>query len=227
MGNRIYSVGYPVGGTVEVVKTHDIYLDLDSMSMYQDTDELNYKKDLIGFLKFLIEPAGFTYDTEWKGQVFNLVNALYKFTIEDILKKISSLFNTYYTYDEILEYYNEFMRSKAYVVKRLTDANAVKNSIKQIFTWIPGERILNPEFGSKLRLLLYEQITDENHEKIISEIQHCITEWEPRVKLIDVSKITTVDDIEENTVHIQIKYRIKGLDDTEYSYIYSPSVFNR
>jgi len=44
------------------------------------------------------------------------------------------------------------------------NVKAVFNSLRNIFTWIPGERILNPEFGSKLRLYLYEGITPENKE---------------------------------------------------------------
>lgn len=85
---------------------------------------------------------------------------------------------------------------------------------------MPGERILNPEFGSKLRMFLYEQITDENHENIMAEIRKCITKWEPRVSITDIRKVTTVDDRENNTVHIEIDYRIKGFDDQTYTYSY-------
>jgi len=34
------------------------------------------------------------------------------------------------------------------VVNNLRDITAIQNSLKNIFTWIPGERILLPEFGS-------------------------------------------------------------------------------
>ena len=47
-------------------------------------------------------------------------------------------------------------------VDKLVNVNAIKNSLHNIFSWTPGERILNPEFGSKLRKLLYEGITDFN-----------------------------------------------------------------
>lgn len=49
--------------------------------------------------------------------------------------------------------------SNALKVNKSVNVQAIKNSLKNIFTWIPGERILLPEFGSKLHMLLYEGIT--------------------------------------------------------------------
>ena len=65
-------------------------------------------------------------------------------------------------------------------VSKSVNVQAVRNSLRNIFTWIPGERILLPEFGSKLYTLLYEGITPLNEERIVAEIRNCVTEWEPR-----------------------------------------------
>jgi len=107
-----------------------------------------------------------------------------------------------------------------YKVSDLVNVNAVKNSIRQIFTWIPGERIINPEFGSNLKKYLYEPITEENQEKIVVEIQQCVLRWEPRVVIDRVVNATAADDVEENTVKLDIYYRIKGLDDRQFMYQY-------
>lgn len=107
----------------------------------------------------------------------------------------------------------------------LVNVNAIKNSLHQIFTWMPGERILLPEFGSNLRKLLYEGITDFNVERIIAEIRHCISEWEPRVEIQKVVNASNVDDTEDNTVHIEVLYTIPGLTEDQ---IYSePLVFQK
>lgn len=100
-----------------------------------------------------------------------------------------------------------------YKVSKLVNVNAVKNSLRQIFTWLPGERIINPEFGSNLRKYLYEQITEENQERIVAEIRQCVLRWEPRVVVDRVVRTTTTDDVENNTVKLDIYYRIKGLND--------------
>ena len=90
--------------------------------------------------------------------------------------------------------------------------------MKNIFTWIPGERILNPEFGSRLKQYLYQGIIPETSEQIVAEIRHCISEWEPRVNLVDVVDVSTTDDHEDNTIHLEIRYTIPELSDEQYTY---------
>lgn len=110
-------------------------------------------------------------------------------------------------------------------VDKLVNVNAIRNSLHQIFTWIPGERILLPEFGTNLRKILYEGITPFNVERIIAEIRHCVSEWEPRVEIQKVVNASNVDDTEDNTVHIEVLYTIPGLTQEQ---IYSePLVFEK
>ena len=121
--------------------------------------------------------------------------------------------------------YKLFLLKARYKIDSKVDVKAVQGSIHNIFTWIPGERILNPEFGSNLRLLLYEGITKFNTERIMAEIRHCVSEWEPRVQIEKVVNVGTVDDTEDNTVHLEVLYTIKGLDNSE---VYSePIVYSR
>jgi phage baseplate assembly protein W len=108
-------------------------------------------------------------------------------------------------------------------VSVLVNVNAVRNSIRQIFTWVPGERIINPEFGSRLRLYLYEPITEENQERIVAEIKAAVMKWEPRVTVDRVVKVTDVSDVEENTVRLDIYYTIKGLNGRQFKYEYEYS----
>lgn len=106
------------------------------------------------------------------------------------------------------------------------DIHAVNQSIKNIFTWTCGERILNPEFGSNLRRYLYEGITDLNSELIVVEIRNALMTFEPRVTLVSVQNISTLDDTEDNTVHIRIVYTINGLDNRTFAFDYTQPVYN-
>lgn len=102
---------------------------------------------------------------------------------------------------------------------------AVQKSIENIFTWLPGERILLPEFGSKLRIYLYEGITPINIEQIKAEINQCILQWEPRVNVKQIVDKSTIDDAENNTVHLMIVYSIPAIDDNVvYQYDYSYTI---
>lgn len=127
-------------------------------------------------------------------------------------------------YAQAMKNYAIAQEKSKYRVGQLTDIAAVQNSLKQIFTWIQGERILLPEFGSRLQLYLYEGITDSNTEQIISEIRSCVSRWEPRVTIDGVVNQTTVDDVENNTIHLEILYSIPSLSRLQYSYSY---VYNR
>ena len=111
-------------------------------------------------------------------------------------------------------------------VDKLVNVNAIKNSLHNIFSWTPGERILNPEFGSNLRKLLYEGLTDFNQELIIAEIRNSVSQWEPRVRIDDIVKLTSTDDVENNTVYLRIIYSIPSLTKEQFYYDYSTGTSN-
>ena len=108
----------------------------------------------------------------------------------------------------------------------LINVEAVKNSLRQIFTWIPGERIINPEFGSNLRRLLYEGLTDYNKELIMAEIKHSVSVWEPRVEIESVVNAGNVDYDENNTVYLEIVHTIPSLTDEQFKYRYEYQLDN-
>jgi len=72
-------------------------------------------------------------------------------------------------------------KAPTYKIDRLINVKAVQNSLANLFSWIPGERVILPEYGSNLRKMLYRGITPETEEAIVAEIRHSISEWEPRV----------------------------------------------
>ncbi len=109
-------------------------------------------------------------------------------------------------------------------LKKSVNVRAVQNSLDNIFSWIPGERIINPEFGTKLHEYLYEGITQYNEEMIVAEIKSCIARWEPRVVVTQVVNTSTLSDTEDNTIVLDIKYYIKDLPDRIFDKQY---IFNR
>ena len=111
--------------------------------------------------------------------------------------------------------------SQLFYIDKLVNIYAVFNSIHNIFHWIPGERILNPEFGSKLYTLLYNGITSFTIEQIIAEIRHCISRWEPRVNIINIVNVSNTNDTENNTIQLDIIFSIPSLDNNQYKYSYT------
>lgn len=105
-----------------------------------------------------------------------------------------------------------------YHIDKLINIQAILNSLHNIFTWRPGERILNPEFGSRLYTLLYEGITPETEERIAAEIRSCVSEWEPRVQIVEIRDISTIDETEDNTIRLEVVFIIPQLSDEQYKY---------
>lgn len=106
-------------------------------------------------------------------------------------------------------------------IEKNVNVKAIFDSLRNIFTWNRGERILLPEFGSKLHTLLYEGITPVTEEAIMAEIRMCVSEWEPRVQIVSVVNASTIDDTEDNTIHIQVIFTIPSLGDEQYAYSFS------
>lgn len=119
-----------------------------------------------------------------------------------------------------VEYNKEARKKSAFKLDKNVNVIAIKRAIHNIFHWTPGERILNPEFGSNLRKFLYEGITDYNKEQIMAEIRRCVTEWEPRARVDRVIDMSQVSDHEDNTVKLEIIYSIPSLTNEQFSYTY-------
>lgn len=145
----------------------------------------------------------------------------------DILSsyETGSIFNTlvifpnYNYFNDLVNYYDNANTSK-FTVEKNINVKAIQQSIHNIFTWMPGERILNPEFGNTLHRLLYNGITEYNQEQIIAEIRRCISEYEPRVEFVEIRNVSTIDDTENNTIHLEIIYTIPSLNEEQYAYSY-------
>jgi phage baseplate assembly protein W len=89
------------------------------------------------------------------------------------------------------------------------DLNAIKNSLRNIFTTKKGQKILNPEFGSALEQYLFTPITETNARVIGNEILNSISNYEPRVKIMQVEVVPRKD---ENLYKISIYYQLLELN---------------
>lgn len=84
----------------------------------------------------------------------------------------------------------------------------IRESILQILGTRPGERLMNPEFGSRLHDLVFEQ----NDEVLKGLIRHyvidAIKRWEKRVIVTAVSFDQSPQNVDHNSLAVRIAYRI-------------------
>ena len=48
-----------------------------------------------------------------------------------------------------------------------------------------------------------------------------MSEWEPRVNIVEIRNVSTVDDTEDNTIQIDVVFTIPSLDDEQYIYSFT------
>lgn len=68
----------------------------------------------------------------------------------------------------------------------LTNQELVKQDLLNHIYTIPGERVHLPDFGTRIPLLVFEQL-DQHTIGIIEEDLRKVFNYDPRVKLIDMS----------------------------------------
>ena len=91
----------------------------------------------------------------------------------------------------------------------LKDANAIARSVTNIVMTYPGEKFFQPDFGSKVSRLLFENVDDITASQIQEEIEFSISNYEPRVNLTNV---TVVADNDNALFDAIITYDIIGAD---------------
>jgi len=82
----------------------------------------------------------------------------------------------------------------------------IKSNLINLLLTNKGERILNQEFGTDLRRVLFEGITETTAEIVRELILSSVTMYIPEVSIKDI--IVNPDE-DNNTISILVKYQIK------------------
>ena len=91
----------------------------------------------------------------------------------------------------------------------LKNTSAIARSLRNIVFTQPGEKFFQPEFGSRVTESLFDIADGVSASTIRDEIRSSIINYEPRVKLLDV---TVIPNPRENEMNVTIEYEIVGLD---------------
>jgi phage baseplate assembly protein W len=85
-----------------------------------------------------------------------------------------------------------------------TSLEQAQHNIRNLILTYPGERVNQPEFGCRLRDLLFEQLDGELPTRIDEEVRRSISQWLPYVNVVQVETLT--DEGDTNRVFVQVKY---------------------
>jgi phage baseplate assembly protein W len=95
-------------------------------------------------------------------------------------------------------------------VTKLTNMDAIKQSVKTIVLTPLGSRLFEPDFGCGVKQYLFEFLDEATLNNIKAVITNAITKYEPRVKVdsVDVKAFP-----ETNEMSIDITYLISELQE--------------
>lgn len=96
-----------------------------------------------------------------------------------------------------------YSAAKPQDISSLEDARAIINSVKNILTTTPGQKLLNPRFGLDLRSYLFESISNVTSFFIVEDVYESLGLQEPRINLQTVA-VTGYPDRSEYSINITL-----------------------
>lgn len=97
-------------------------------------------------------------------------------------------------------------------VALVTRDREIEEAMRLILGTAHMERPMRPEFGCGIHDFVFESADSTALGRIAYEVRVALERWEPRVDIVDV--VTTVDGSTRETVQIDVRYRVKGSNDT-------------
>lgn len=88
-----------------------------------------------------------------------------------------------------------------------------KQNLKMLVLTMPGERIMEPDFGIGLYGFLFEGIGDQTFTKVSQKVQEQVARYIPAINLEEITFVTSDEDsrLGFNEVRVSIKYSILPL----------------
>ncbi len=99
-----------------------------------------------------------------------------------------------------------------------SSARNIEQSIEIILETSPGERVMRPEFGSRIHELVFAPHDVVTEGLVIHYVVEALDQWEPRIQVQEVDVLPPDSDW-DGALMVEIKYQIKATHD-ERSIVY-------
>lgn len=93
----------------------------------------------------------------------------------------------------------------------------INEAIKIILGTVPGERIMQPDFGCGIHEFVFSTTDILSLRLIENAVIEAVTQWEPRIDLVEVNVAT--DPVNEGQLLINIFYRVRTTN-TSFNLVY-------
>ncbi len=100
--------------------------------------------------------------------------------------------------------------NSGYFNQAFSSFEQAKSNLKNLLLTNKGERILQPDFGTGLQELLFEQLTDDLEQKLESTITDSVNFWLPYIDIDEIEVDMTDEMKDRNTAGIKLKFSVGG-----------------
>lgn len=97
-------------------------------------------------------------------------------------------------------------------VREMTDEDAVRNSLDNIFQTLSGSRRMVPNFAINIYNYLFEPLDEITALEMGNEIFNSITIWDSRIQILD---LLIKPDYDNNIYDISLKFKVKNFVDVQ------------
>jgi phage baseplate assembly protein W len=94
-------------------------------------------------------------------------------------------------------------------IQNSENIGAIQNSIFNLFTTMPGQKILNPVFGLNLQQFIFTGLSELNGKLMAETILKGLNKYEPRVK---VKNVNVEVDYDNNQYNIYLLLNVPALN---------------
>lgn len=88
----------------------------------------------------------------------------------------------------------------------------IREAIGIILGTSKGERAMRPDFGCGIHDFVFEVLNTSTQTLITNSVKEALTQWEPRIQLIEV-KVST-ENINEGKLMINIDYKVRSTNNS-------------
>ncbi len=96
------------------------------------------------------------------------------------------------------------------------DSKAIQESINNLLSTVPGEKLFNPSFGCDLDSLLFEVVDVFTALQLKQELIRCIQTWDPRIMVDSTTQVLPNPD--ENQYSVMLVLIVYGIANTSLNF---------
>jgi hypothetical protein len=93
-------------------------------------------------------------------------------------------------------------------VEYVSEEKKIRQSILIILGTAPGERLMRPDFGSRLHELVFAAIDASTKSLIVHYVTEALIKWEPRVDVLAVN--ISDEKADQGILSVNIEYKIRA-----------------